>query len=538
MLVLTRTADWYPDDANPAVRYRLPASLRPLPDTDGIPQAVVSRSPDGGLLHLRLGAVWPELASAERPVSFDAGRFRLLLQTTASGETGQWRPTPIVGDAVVERSLSLSPVEVAIARHLGARTGDLVDVEVELSIRGLAPTFPWLASVTSEALRPRIEALLGPAPATWEVVESAFLGLAEDTFAWYPLKAGAIRPPIDQALRAIAHHLASTLLTSTPAGWVMAGDLPARLDVSLDVARVEKQWVGLRWSFSEFLASQADPGRHLVDIAVPVPFAAAEVSVVNDLPLAPAGIRSIAIEIRTGGPTGLVPHEFLPGQPAAVRLRFVRETFEDLQLQWSARCTMMTAGGPAVTTTGFRPSGQLIELNAATLKLVALRFAAESEVFDHVASLEITIGTRTLTLTRASREAWAVGRQPPAAATVTAVLPEGGRQSLGAMSIGPLGMIVDAAALGIGETARVVVRPPADLERRAAYLAVQVEGHPWRTLDPGAEVTVPIRRENRFQPPRLRYRTRQVAREAGAATKVMAESAWRDGLGEVVVVDL
>jgi hypothetical protein len=538
MLVLNRIGDSYPDDADPTRRYRLPLALRPLPDASGLPQAVLSRSPDGGLLHLRLGAAWPEFASADRPVPFDAGRFRLLLQTPTALETGQWRRTPIAGDALVERSISLSPAEMAIARHLGERTGDVVNVEVELSVRGMAQTFPWLVSAAAEALQPRIAALLGAAPASWEAVEAAFLGLAEDTFTWYPLNAGAMRPPIDQALLAIARHAGPMLLTSTESGWVVNNGPTSRIDVNLQVPRLETQWIGFRWSFSEFLATQADQHRHLVDITVPDPFAAAELSIVNDLPLAPTGIRSIVVEVRTGGPSGLLRHEFLPGQPGAARLRFVRETFEDLHLEWAARCTVMTAGGPAVDNGDFRPSGQLIELNSTTLRLSVLRFLAQPDVFEHVASLEINIGNRTLVLTRASPEAWAVGRQPPATSTVTAVATSGDRHSLGEVSLGPLGLILDAGALGAGEMVRVIVRPPADLDHRAAYLAVQVEGYPWRTIDPGSDLAVLVRRESRLKPPRMRYRTRHVARVANGATSVMAESAWREGIGDLVTVDL
>ena len=219
MLVLARVGDAYPDDREPALRYRLPAGLQPLPGHDGTPEAVLSRSPDGGLLHLRLGAVWPELAPGERVVSFETGRFRLLLQTPTARETGEWRSTPVAGNVLVERSVSLTPPEVAIARRLGQRTGNLVDVEVELALHGLGPSFPWMVSAPRESVRGRIAALLGTTPATWEAVEAAFLGLSEDVFTWYPLQPGAMRPPTDEALRAIARHAAPALLTSSEAGW-------------------------------------------------------------------------------------------------------------------------------------------------------------------------------------------------------------------------------------------------------------------------------------------------------------------------------
>ena len=538
MLVLTRVGDGYLDDRDPAVRYRLPTALQPLPGRDGTPEAVLSRSPDGGLLHLRLGAVWPELAPGERIVSFESGRFRLLLQTPTSRETGEWRTTPVVGNVVVERSVSLTPLEVAIARRLGDRTGDLVDVEVELALHGLGPSFPWMVSAQRESVRARIAALLGAAPATWEAVEAAFLGLSEDLFTWYPLQPGAMRPPPDEALRAIARHAAPSLLTSSDAGWAVAAGGEGRLDVSLQVMRVETRSVGFRWSFSEFRAAQSEPQRHLVDISVPAPFAAADLSVVNDLPLSPSGIRSIAFEARTGGPTGIVNHEFLPGQPGAARLRFVRETFDELRIEWRVRLSVVTASGPLVQTTDYRRSGQLIELNAASLQLTALRFLADHDVFDHVTALEIAIGARTLTLTGAAPEAWAVGRQAPPAVSVTAIGASGDRHSLGTIAIGALGLTITAAVLGVGETVLVAMKPPGDVFQRAAYLAVQVDGHPWRTIDPQGDLTVAVRRGNRLQPPRLRYRTRHVPRAANGTTRTMADSDWREAAGEVIALDV
>jgi hypothetical protein len=539
MLVLTRVGDAFLDDVDPGVQYRLPTGLQPVMGPNGVPQAVLTRSGDGGLLHLRLRPVWPDLLPGEHPVPFTAGRFRLQLQTPAARETGQWHPTPIAGNVVVERSISLTAVEVAIARRLGQNTQDLVEVEVELEVRGFGPTFPWLVSVERDVLGPRIAALLGPSAASWEAVEAAFLGLAEDTFAWHPLLPGAIRPPRDAALTAIAHHAAPLLLAATSGGWTVASGDSARLDMNLAVPIVQTQWIGLRWSFSEFLSRLGDPSRHLVDVSVPAPFAAAELCVVNDIPLADQGVRSILVEARTGGPTGLLSHEFGPGGPAAARLRFVRETAEEPKIEWRARATVVSSGGPTVLPpTDYRRSGLLIEVTPDTLGFRPLRLVAAPEVFDHVASLHLTLGSRTLTLTRAAPEAWAVGRQPPATAAVLAQLPSGARKSLGTMPIGPLGLTIDAVALGSGEVSFVLFRPPSDLPARAAYLAVQVEGHGWRTVEAGTALTLPARRASRLEPPKVRYRTRHVPRREGGATSVITESAWREAAGEEILLEL
>lgn len=474
------------------------------------------------------------MSASDRRVPFVSGRFRLLLQTPTAKDAGQWWPTPIVGDAIVDRSVSLSPVEAAIAGHLGRNTGELVDVEVESRVQGLSPAFPWLVSAKAGALKPRIAALLPPAAASWDDVEAAFLGLTADTFTWHPLKAGAMRPPLDQALRAIAHHAAPMLMTATTDGWVMSNDEPSRLDISLDVPGVQAETVGYRWSFSQFLASQPDPKRHLVDLAIAGPFAASVISIANDMPLAADGIRSVIVEVKTGGPTGMLHHEFLPGEPSVARLKFVTETFDETTAQWRARFTVMTANGPVVEATDFRAAGQTIEVNTATLGLHALRFAADANVFDHVAAVEVLIGSRAITLTRSAPVAWAVGRRPPASAAITAVLPAGTRHAIGTLPIGRLGLTIDLAMLGIGESAAVTLEAPADRQPRVVYLGVQVDGQPWRTLDAGSRILVRTRRQGRWQQPQVKYRTRSVQTDAASG---LVETGWRNASGDTVIVE-
>ena len=46
--------------------------------------------------------------------------------------------------------------------------------------------------------------------------------------------------------------------------------------------------------------------KHIVDVSVPAPLEAAELVIVNDLPLSAQGVSHIEVEVRTGGPTG--PH--------------------------------------------------------------------------------------------------------------------------------------------------------------------------------------------------------------------------------------
>jgi len=539
MLVLDRRGDAYPDDGDDTLRYRLPVGLKPLPGPDGVPQAVVARSQSGGLLQLRLGALWPPLGPGERRATFADAQFQLRLRTpTGEHQNGDWHRAAMAGDQLVDRSLSLDPVEAAIARRLVLGGNEVVEIDVALHVRGLTPTYPWLVRGDTEMLLARIDALLESTTASWEAVEEAFLGLSPDTFTWYPLESGAVPLPPDAALAAIARHATPRLFESTDHGWVLRAGGPPHTDISLAVAQVATESVGLRWSFSEFLQTASDPTAHLVDISTPAPFEAADLHVVNDVPLDVRAVSNVSVEVATGGPTGIVRHQFRPNAPAAARLRFVLETFDDLDLRWRARATVSTSRGPATLDANGHTSELMLQITPATFGINVLRFAATNDVFDHIAALLITIGSRTLELTAASPDAWAVGRAVPAAVEVAARLPNGTEASMGDFPVGHGGLTLDAADLGVAETVYLPIRTADDVAARAAYVAVQVEGGPWRTVDPGAELVWPVRRNNRFESPALRYRTRHVPLTAGGATLPIVESAWRDGGGDAVVLNI
>ena len=537
MLVLDQDGDVFADHSDLGIRYRLPTGLKPVSHGEGLPQVLISRGEDGGVLQVRLTAEWPDLAPGERAVPFAGSRFRLAMRTPGGGvDAGAWRSSPVTGDILVDRSVSLEPSEAAIARRLGTMGGELVDVEVELAIRGLSPTYPWTAYALGGGLLQTLRALVGSEPVTWTEIEGAFLGLGPDTFTWRASEPGALPPP-DSAKAALARHAAPYLLDQTPDGWSLRAEAPERLAFSLSAPVSRSRNVGLRWSLSEFLAAQLDPSKHLVDISVPAPFEATEVIVANDVPLAAQGVRRIEVEIETGGPSGRLRHVFLPGATSAARLAFVRETFEELSLRWKASVTVMTARGPAIVENPSRPAGLSIQIDSKALGLVPVRLRAEPELFDHLASVECVVGTRRVPLTAAAREAWLVGRKPPATAEVFGKDHAGATVSLGVLSLGD-GLSIDGSILGLGEPVRMSFSVSDAMWAGLAYLAVQWESGGWRTLEPGSTLSCNVRRESRLRPPTLRYRTCFVRRGADGSTRPLVESEWRSASGESVEVEV
>ena len=536
MLVLIPSGDSFADHADSRLRYRLPTGLHPL-IAGGRPQVLVSRSDSGGMLQVRLTAEWPAMSPDDRPVPFAESRFRLVMRTPGgTAQTGEWRTSAMSGPVLVDRSVSLNPVEAAIARRLGAAASELVEVEVEATVRGFPPVCPWTVYAPGEALAQTLRALLGEDPVPWVEVENAFLGLPLDAFTWRASEPSAL-PPSEQAKRSLARHAAASLLRSADGLWSLRPDPPPRIALNLAVPVADSRTVGMRWSFSEFLASQSDPSLHLVDVVMPAPHEASEVVVANDVPLAAKGISRIEVEVHTGGPSGRIRHTFVPDAPAAARLPFVRDTFEDLTLRWRAKVTVLTANGPAVLESPFQNAGLSIQIRPSDLGLVPIQLKADSEVFEHVQSVACVVGTRRVDLTSAEPEAWVVGRNPPPDAEVIAAPRGGDPVSLGAFPL-DASLLIGAATLGVGEVVPVRISAKPDVWTRALYLAVQVDNGPWRTLERDQFIEWPVRRESRLHAPRLRFRTRHVASQAASAARLMQESDWLEGIGDSIAVEV
>lgn len=539
----------FADDADPVLRWRLPSALEPLKGADGVPQVMLALGPDGGVLQLRLGVVWAlDGDPARRPAPIESARCRLCL-AGPSPEAGAWRPAIGGNDTTLTRALSLGPVEAAIARRLlsngdsGAAAAEAVLLEFECLVAGRTRALPWLVRVPSAPLRERLAAALGDVPATRQTIEAAFLSLDPGLFEWLPQAVDALPPPRDEALTALAAQAVGLLFVPTgdtapgaETSFSLAPAGAASVAFDLRVPRAIRLTHRLRWSMSDFLAGVADRARHLVSLSAPAPFEAATLTLANDLPLAAQGLQQLDVEVRSGGPSGLLAHRFGLGEPSVARLPYVRAGADAGPLQWRVRYTVASGAAPVVGQTDFvAVPGTLVALDAQSVGLRVLRFGGAGELFSHLQAIEIPLGSRTLRLTGPEPTNWAVGRTPPASVTPVAVLASGERRPLEAAPLGADGLWLDGSAIGLGESAELRIEAPPDLAARAAYLAVQVEGQAWRTLDAGAAIRLRVRRTSRLQAPTLRYRTRHVPRGADGATRPIAESDWRAASGEALV---
>lgn len=539
MLVLTPSEGRYPDDADPGRTWVAPSALEPRRGEDGTPAIALAVGEDGGVLHLGLRAVARLEGEGERAAPLSGGRFRLLARTPMGAESGAWYAGGTEADAAVSRSVSLDAVESALAARAIERGEGVLEVEVELAVPGRRPAWPWIVDADTPRIRDPLRALLGSGPVAALDVEEAVVGLGREAFDWIPTVAAALPPPEEAALRRIADELRPLLFDAAEGEWTLRDHPPERLRVSLELPRAGTDTVGLRWSFTDFLAGVDDPGRHVARVSVPAPFEASHLHVVNDVPLHPEGISRVVVEARTGGPTGVVHTEFLPGGPTSGRIGFVRETHEPLELSWRTRSTFLVGGRPTTHQTEWRRGGLLAEIDVNTLGLAPIRIGADPEVFSEVARLDVRIGRGRVELDAERPERWITGRPPaPPRASVEVVLADGRRGDAIELPVPSTGLTIRPVDLGFGGTVEVELAAPEDLDRRAAYLAVQPEGGPWRTLGPGESISWPVRRATAAHEPVLGYRTLHVPRTEGGATERIVESGRRELRGARAVLEV
>lgn len=538
MLVLVDHPDGFPDDDDPHRRYRLPTGLVPAPHPDRPPDVALVTGPDGGVLTLRLMAAWPTLGVHEHRAPLAGGRVRVVTRGLGTDGAGAWGPAHVGGELLVDRRLSLTAADAQVLRMAVEAGAAAIDVEVELEVRGRTPSLPWVVRAPGPLLADMLRAVTGAAAVPWSRMVDAFAALGTDALTWHAREPGAIRAPVDGTLALVLASAArDQLISRTQEGWIVREDPPAQVDLSLGVPTLAVRTVRLGWSFSTFLAGVDDPLVHVTDVSRTQPLRATDLHVVNEVPLAPDGIRRIDVDVETGGPSGSMTCHFAPGEPDAARLRFVQIAGRDEGaaggLSWRTRTTVDVDGRPVVLQGDPRKTGLLLRILPADLGLAPVRVAVEGSVLETLATIRVTVGTRTLVLNAERPVAWVVGRTSPAMAMVAIDAADGTSLELGEVPVVDGDVAVTAATLGMGTPATVSLAP-ADWEA-VAYLAVQIEGAGWRSVEPGTALSWQVRRRHRGAAPTVVYRTRHVPRVAGS-TQPMIASQWHEGIGPNVSV--
>lgn len=605
----------FPDHADARVLYYLPPALavaEASAQAGGGPDLLLLRyrgegsAAAGGLLRFRLvladldpAALAAATAAGWEPreVSFDAARFRLVLRASLPGEAdhsvdqaGDWKPAETAGRELAAPAAGLSAHEAELLANLLAGDGrNVLEVEAEMLYRGLVPGLPWLATADTAALRAALAGLLPDGPARADQVAAAFLSLPDPgPLAWRPLDAnpGGSAPARDALLAETAARALETAALfragaadPAPSPWeprtyrlvpAAAGE-PASLAWDLAVPRQEARRHALSWSITGLLQGLDDEARRRVFPAVPdgSPFAAFDVHVVNQLPLDPAYLRKLAVDVRAPGPAGVPEtHSFVfaEGGTSVARFASFHPAIGPLSLDVRLTATLAPAGGagwPRVLSRNWTPgTGEpfvTVDRRAAGIDFV--RVEAEPEVFARASAIDVAILPATagsdaaptaalasLTLIQASPAAWVAlpGIDPESPLTARAVAhpPAGVEAEPLALFAGPLAdraLRLAAWQLEVLAPERVAIVLPAETAARFPYVAVTVsagEGAPEavHTLDAGTPWTWSFFRASVFAPVRFRYRLDYVALDGDGRPLPIARTAWTDAAGTALTV--
>lgn len=569
----------FPDHLEERVLHVLPAALRvavaPPPNRD--PDFFVLRyhgdfaTARGGLLHLRLELEPPAISSTDgreiRQVGFDNGRFRLILRSLLDGEddeAGDWHPVTLAGREVAAPAVGLTPHEAQLLQTLLEDGRGVVEVEVELGYRGLVPGLPWLVTADAGALAAQLTALLPAGPVRADAVVAAFLSLSAGDatpLRWRPLvdlEGAAPEPPRDAILAETALRALDRLFTREPDEeplYRLREDTAAGAStISWDLTppRQERRRCSLVWSVSELHAQLADPEarRRIFPIVTQVsPFAAVDIHILNQVPLDPAYLRKVAVDVRYTGEAGVPEFRSFPFDGRSDVARF--STFHPaasvpFALDYRLTATLAPPNGsgwPVVRKSGWTPAdGLVVEASRRTLGIDFVHVEAEPAVFEKTSAIDVALDGQEaaplalLSLTAARPGAWVAlpGHDPaaPLAARAEArALTDGLPPFL--LREGPLaGREVRIAAyqLEVLEPDRITLRLDPEAAPRFAYVAVTVAplaGEPrMYTLPPSETRVWSLFRSSVFDPIRFRYRIDYAALGDDGRPRPLATTDW------------
>jgi hypothetical protein len=396
------------DHANPGRGYYLPDRLAlavadsgDAPAEDHLAFFLLRYAGDftaatGGLLQIGLTLERSDrdrLPPDWQPVSFEQALMRLRLRSLLSGapdaaETGLWHPVVLSSGHAITAMLFLDQTEEQILQNLveagAGEASGVVEVDLRLTYRGLVDGQPWLVVARREAARRAL-------PLYFHAVMEG----DEVRYARQPLP-----PAMDDVLR-----------------W------------SLAPARSETRGHELSWSISGWHASltdAADRSRYFPIVNRIAPFAQTTIHVINSLPLDPAHLRNVRVDVRYPGPGGVPVNQsavFEDGRAIRRFSTFYPAMTMTFRLEYRLTCTLApaVAGGfprlwPPVRAFADAPSPVVLEINRTLAGIEFVELTAAAGVFDLCAALEFSLwpgeapddeaGALLVTLTAETPHAW------------------------------------------------------------------------------------------------------------------------------------
>jgi hypothetical protein len=411
----------FPDHLERGVAHVLPDALELALDAAGAPDLLVLRyagdddEPDGGLVRLRLEPTQPAAAVAAlqadgyaaRPVATEAARARLRLRLPGDPDAlaPPWLDVAVPGGDVLLPAATLTAREAQVVHQLVEAGAAVAEVDVDLRYRGLLPTLPWLA-VPGPALAEQLEVQLPDGPVTAAHVQAVVAGLAPETWTLHALAPGAPAPDPERFAQAVTGRVLEERFDREPGAdpfaeprYVLrdAADVPAEAAWDLAVGRTEARTHRLTWSLDAAVAALPADRRAAVfpTVIVASLVSAATVHVVSTVPVSPDAVRSVSVDLRFDGASGLPEHKTVrfDGTTAVQRVALAH-LGDDRALSRRVDVTVAGADGGWPRLLRGREEavpGAVVEVSPATAGVDVLRVDARPEVFDHAARLEVAL---------------------------------------------------------------------------------------------------------------------------------------------------
>lgn len=559
--------DQLADDRDPQRRYAAPTSVGLRTQPDGAPDLQLvrytasARDGRGGALSavfaLRWSTASPDHASTDRawPV---LTRFRLRWRGPASADapqTGAWRNATLLDDGALRCVAELSEEEAAAAEALARDDDRLLDLDVELGLRGKVPALDWQVEANTAGVHRSLRARLGTSEHPRDTVDAAVMSLpegAEIGVTWRPTRSRAAPASPTTLLAELAVRLRDDLFERVGDLWRLRdipSDTPSTLVYNLSLPRSEVRTRALSWSFDQAWreASDAHRDRLLTTEARMELVQRADVHVVNQLPIDPRQLLLLDAKVRfPAGQGQWQTHRVqFPAGATQLRIPAVKQLGVPFVVSYDAAVVLAPLGGPMPRPwppperRQFRPvHGTVVTLGPLDLDVRFVLCSAEPALFELADRVQVLLrgadgallGAGTLDAAHPSTSLPLPGVAPRAPLHLEATAFRDAPPATLTFRRGPLGdgpTHLAASELRDAPTAEFTFVAPAALPTTHAWAAVEFDDGTVSTLDPGRPTQRAVQPPDRFTEPTCTYRTLALPWLTADTTAPLVTGPWQ-----------
>ncbi|MEM8849119.1 MAG: hypothetical protein AAGE03_03705 [Pseudomonadota bacterium] len=559
MLDLARKLPHGPDTWADAER---PGGVVAVPDrigpamAGGVPDVTLALHGDGvggggALLSARLRLLLSQSAPFRRVAAPLDARVRLISRV-AGLALGGWADAYPDGEDALRIGLAFDRAAGEIVRRLTLEQTEVVELTVAFDVAGLAPGRPWRAELAGAELIEFLDTAMADAEADDADAQArAFLMVPDHLVRFMGRGDGTARSD----LLAELWPRVRPLLTRGRDTLIAAEDV-GPLGVDLSQPRVVRVPRRATWSLTDFATdlSEAGRARHFPALREIAPFADAEITVLNEIPLSDGQAMAVTVDVRAPGPAGVPEDTRVSFGPDDAPLAVVPVRFpaigRPLEVESRLRLSLAPSGGgfPVSwpTARSFEPAAdpRLIRIDKSRAQLAMVRLQAGGGLFDLCGAVRARLdhdgGESVATIDAATPETWIAlpGHGADGAYGLTLELepPEGVQADAVVLRNGPetaRTLLVTRFDASVRAPDRVAVRIGGDAIPFAVVDLRGPENAPVRThvIRPNETVEIAIWRSNLFAPLAFEWRAAVVRLDAQGQPSPITQGDWLPGHG-------